>query len=196
MSLGCACAQSKAVDFYTVMTSIPKDKNVYILDIKNKDGKVEIKKNRFVNRAKFKRKVKHRYNLIGNIIDSLQLINYKLDTVYVLTTYYIPVYSESLTIKTRKDTFDIVKPQYGNYGIRLIADSYLDMPKEVRVSDYLLYKAIFSWDVDLLVRLIKAAGEPSGCEYFMSAERIIIIDNRVIEKDIITFDPALYWQLE
>ena len=75
-------------------------------------------------------------------------------------------------------------------------DYYINISEDEKNSDFVLYETIFSWNIDLLIRLIKSSGGPLGSEYFMSATRIILKDNQVLKKDIINFEPTLHWKLE
>lgn len=77
-----------------------------------------------------------------------------------------------------------------------MADSYVNLPEDEKESDFLLYKVIFAWDIDLLIRLIQSSGGYTGDEYVMSATRIVIKDYQVFKKDIINFKPAIRWHLE
>lgn len=192
---GNVCAQSKAIDFYAVMTTIPVGKNTTVTEIVNNDSQIETTQKRLVYSKKYKRQIKPQLDLMGEAIDSLQLINYKSDTIYVLSTLYLPAGTSSMTIKTQKETFNVVQDRAGAYFIQYLYDSYANIPEDIRVSDSLLYKAIFTWDVDLLIRLIKSSGEVLGSEYFMSATRIILNDNQVVKKDVLNFKPALRWHL-
>jgi len=173
------------------------DRKVCILDITYQNGKFDTIKKRVVKSRKLnKRYIKNDNDTIGHLINAAQLIDYKSDTLYVLSTYYMPTTSVSMTIKTRKESFNIVHNEDGVYSIRSLAESYTHTSEDTKESDELLYRAIFNWDVDLLIRLIKASGSLLGSEYFMSATRIILKDNQVLKKDIINFEPALRWQLE
>ena len=75
-------------------------------------------------------------------------------------------------------------------------DSYANISEDERESDFLLYETIFTWDIDLLIRLIQSSGGYMGSEYSISATRIIIEDNQIQKKDIVNFKPALRWYLE
>lgn len=63
-------------------------------------------------------------------------------------------------------------------------------------SDSIFYNTIYSWDIDKLLQMIKVSGGLEGAEYFMSATRIIIQDNKVVKKDIVNFKPSLRWHKE
>lgn len=197
ISIRSAFAQSNVVDFSSAMTANTVDRKVCIWDIIYQNGKFYTIENRVVKSKKLnKRYIKNNNDTIGYIIDAAQLIDYKSDTLYVLSTYYMPTTSVSMTIKTRKTSFNIVHNADGEYSIRSLAESYTHISEDIKESDDLLHRAIFNWDVGLLIRLIKASGGLLGSEYFMSATRIILKDNQVLKKDIINFEPALRWQLE
>ena len=197
VSIRSAYTQSCVVDFSSVITANTVDRKVCILDITYQNGKFDTIKKRVVKSRKLnKRYIKNDNDTIGHLINAAQLIDYKSDTLYVLSTYYMPTTSVSMTIKTRKESFNIVHNEDGVYSIRSLAESYTHTSEDTKESDELLYRAIFNWDVDLLIRLIKASGSLLGSEYFMSATRIILKDNQVLKKDIINFEPALRWQLE
>lgn len=57
---------------------------------------------------------------MGHIIDSLKLIDYKADTLYVLSQYYIPggTVSELLKVGARNDPFYFVKDTSGEYVMK------------------------------------------------------------------------------
>lgn len=184
-------AQSKIDDFYLAMTSAPVGREIIVMDVLYTNGEFSSIKNKVVKNMKPLKNIKSEYDLINQEIDSLKLINYKNDTLYVLSTHYIPAASTSMTIKTQEGIFDIVKNASGKYRIQPIGGNYSDLSN----NDSLLYKVIFSWDIDMLIQLIKSSGGELGGEYFISAEQIIIKDNRIFSKKIINFEPALIWKL-
>lgn len=188
------CAQSKVVDFLSATASVPVDEKISVTDVIYQDGKFDTLQKRIVTNNKLKRNNKNAE--MEAVIDEAQLINYKSDTLYILSTYYIPAASVSTTIKTGKGTFDLICNANGGYSIRSLECSYANIPKEEKESDFLLYKTIFTWNIDLLIRLIKSSGGLLGSENVMSATRIILKDNQVLKKDIINFEPALRWHLE
>lgn len=189
-----ACAQSKIVDFLSATVSAPIDEKISVTDVIYRDGKFDAIQKEIVKKNEFKQNNKNEE--IGTVIDEAQLINYKSDTLYILSTYYLPDASVSTTIKTRKGAFDLIYNSVGGYSLRSLECTYTNIPKEEKESDFLLYETIFTWNIDLLIRLIKSSGGLSGSEYFISATRIILKDNQVSKKDIITFKPALRWHLE
>ena len=179
-----ACAQSKVVDFLSATASDPIDGKTSITDVIYRDGKFDTLQKR-VEKNKLKRNNKNAE--MGAVID---------DTLYVLSTCYIPTTSISTTIKTGKGAFDLIYNVDGGYSLRSLECSYANIPKDEKESDFLLYETIFTWNIDLLIRLIKSSGGLLGNENVMSATRIILKDNQVLKKDIITFEPALRWYLE
>lgn len=189
-----ACAQSKIVDFISATVSTPVDKKIHITDVIYRDGKFDVIQERIVRSRKFKRD--NNNEKIGNAIDEAQLIDYKSDTLYVLSICHEPSASVSTTIKTRKGAFDLIHNVDGGYSLRSLEDSYANISEDERESDFFLYKTIFTWDIDLLIRLIQSSGGYMGSEYSISATRIIIVDNQIQKKDIVNFKPALRWHLE
>lgn len=189
-----ACAQSKIVDFFSATTSAPIDKKTCITDIIYQDGKFNTIQERIVKSRKFKRYNKD--EKMVTVIDKSQLIDYKSDTLYVLNTCYLPSASVSTIIKTRKGAFDLVHNADGGYDLRSLKDSYTNISKDERDSDFLLYETIFTWNIDLLIRLIQSSGGQMGSEYSISATRIILKNNQILKNDIINFEPALRWKSE
>lgn len=188
-----ACAQPKIVDFFSAMTSAPVDKKIYITDIIYQDGKFNTIQERIVKSHKLKRDNKDEE--MATVIDKSQLIDYKSDTLYVLNTYYIPSASVSTIIKTRKGAFDLAYNANGGYDLRSLKDSYINMPKDEKDSDFLLYETIFTWNINLLIQLIQSSGGQMVSEYSISATRIILMNNQILKKDIVNFEPALRWKL-
>lgn len=184
------CAQLKVVDYISTITSNPIERKISITDLTYREDKFNKQKRHIKN---FKVKLRNIHNDLGRVIDDAKLINYKSDTVYLLSTYYIPDGSTDITIKTNKGAFDIIYNKNTGYSLRHLKDSYINTPEEVRVSDFLLYEAIFTWNIDKLIKLIESSGSPSSSAYSTTATRIILKDNQVIEKDIINFLPAVRW---
>ena len=190
-----AHTQTKIVDFSSAITSTPLEKKTLVMDVVYNNGEFNTVKKRFVKSKKTSKDIKSEYSLMGKIIDSLGLIDYKTDTIYILSTYYFNSLVSEI-FKTSKDTFNIIKNIQGEYSIQALEDYYINISEDEKNSDFVLYETIFSWNIDLLIRLIKSSGEPLGSEYFMSATRIILKDNQVLKKDIINFEPTLHWKLE
>lgn len=184
------CGQLKVVDYISTITSNPIERKISITDLTYREGKFNKQERHIKN---FKVKLRNIHNDLGRVIDDAKLINYKSDTLYLLSTYYIPDGSTDITIKTNKGAFDIIYNKNTGYSLRPLEDSYINTPEEVRLSDFLLYEAIFTWDIDMLTQLIKLSGSPSSSAYSTTATRIILKDNQVIEKDIINFLPAVRW---
>lgn len=67
---------------------------------------------------------------MGAVIDEAQLINYKSDTLYLLSNYYVPDASVSITIKTKKGVFDLIHNVDGDYSLRSLEDSYANIPED------------------------------------------------------------------
>jgi len=189
-----AYTQSKIVDFISATGATPIDKKTHITDVIYRDGEFNTIQEREERGSKFKRDYKD--DKIGAIIDKTQLIDYKSDTLYILSTFYVPSNSVSTIIKIRRGIFYLVHNTDGGYRLCSLEDSYANVPEDEKESDFLLYETIFRWDIDLLIELIKSSGGLSGSEYSMSATRIILKDNQVSKKDIINFEPALRWHLK
>ncbi|WP_276802905.1 hypothetical protein [Odoribacter laneus] len=189
-----ACAQSNIIDFISATGSAPVDEKIYITDVIYRDGKFDAIKERIERDSKFKQDYKD--VKMGAVIDEAQLINYKSDTLYLLSNYYVPDASVSITIKTKKGVFDLIHNVDGDYSLRSLEDSYANIPEDEKKSDFLLYETIFTWNIDLLISLIKSSGGLLGSENVISATRIILKNNQILEKDIIHFEPALRWHLE
>lgn len=188
---GNVIAQSEIDDFYLVMSSAPVGREAVVMDVLYMNGEFSSIEKKFIKNKKPSKNIKSEYELINKEIDSLKLIDYKNDTIYVLSTYYIPSGSSSMTLKTQKGVYDLIKNRSGKYSIRPMCDNSYDLSN----NDSLLYKVIFSWDIDTLIQLIKSSGAGLGGEYFISAKQIIIKDHRVISKEIVNFEPALIWKL-
>ena len=189
-----ACAQSKVVDFLSATVSVPIDGKISVTDVIYRDSKFDTIQERIAKEDEFKGK--NINEKMGSIIDEMQLINYKSDTLYILSTYYLPDGSVSTIIKTNKGAFDLIYNADGECSLRSLECSYANIPKDEKESDFLLYKTIFMWDIDLLIRLIKSSGGYLGSEYWMSATRVILKDNQIAKKDIVNFKPTVRWHLE
>ncbi len=197
LSIWGTCTHSRVVDFSSAMTANTVDGKVCVLDITYRNCKFDTIKKRVVkSRKKNKRHIKIDNDTISLLIDVAHLIDYKSDTLYVLSTYYMPTTSVSIAIKTRKGSFSVAHNENGVYSIQSLAELYTNTSNDIKQSDELLYRAIFNWNVEMLITLIKASGSLSSSEYYMSATRVVIKDNQVIKKDIINFEPALRWKLE
>lgn len=185
------CAQLKVVDFLSATTSDPIDKRITITNVIYQNGKFNSIQNQQIKSSRAK---PHSINdKMRLLVDESQIIDYKLDTIYLLSTTYVPTSSVSMTIKTTKGTFVIAQNTKGDYTIYPLKDFYANLSEDERLSDFLLYEAIFSWDIDELTQLIKSSGGLLGSEYSMTATRIILKDNQIFKKDIINFEPALRW---
>lgn len=189
-------AQSNVVDFTSAMTSKPNGKKILVMDVIYDNGNFESIQEKVVRCKKSNQKFNNKWDKIGAVIDGLGLIDYKNDTIYILSTYYIPDTSTSYIFNTRRETFYLVKNSSGEYEIRYMDDYYAELPFDIKESDSLLYSVIFSWDIEMLIQLIKSSGGLSGNEYSASATRIILKDNQVSKKDMINFKPAIRWHLD
>lgn len=192
---GSACAQSGVVDFTSAMMTAPIGKKVHVMNVVYKNGQFDGIQENLEKRKKPNKQAIEKLDLIGEAIDGSQLIDYRLDTVYVLSTHYLPASSESMTVKTRKGAFDFIHDPSGGFILRSVNDSYANMSADERASESMLHQIIFSWDIGLLMQIIKSNGGPSGSEYYMSATRIILKDNVVAKKDIVNFAPVMHWNI-
>jgi hypothetical protein len=87
------------------MTSSGVAKEMYVIDVIYQDGKFDTMQKRMVN-STVKRHRKNKKDGIGAVIDKAQLIDYESDTLYVLSTYYMPSASVStIVIKTGEGVF-------------------------------------------------------------------------------------------
>ena len=109
------CAQSKVVDFLSATSSTPIDEKTSITDVIYRDGKFDTLQKRVVKNNKLKRNNKNEE--MGTVIDEAQLVNYKSDTLYVLSTYYLPASSVSSIIKTGNGPFDLLNNVDGSYSL-------------------------------------------------------------------------------
>lgn len=188
-------AQTKVVDFCSAMTYAPIGKKTLIMNVIYDRSNFGALQERFVKSKKPAKSIRRNYALMGDLIDSLKLIDYKMDTVYVLSTYYVPSGNLSYIYKTQKDTFYLVKDEQKKYSIH-----YVDMNKDYtawqedqKMSDSILYKVIFSWNIEELIQRIKLIGGISGSEYHMSATRIILKNNQITSKEVVYFKPSVRW---
>ena len=197
--VGSSYAQRNANAFSSIMTSAPVEGKTLVTDVTYKDGAFNGVEKRLIKHKKSLRSTRNDYVLMGHIIDSLKLIDYKADTLYVLCQYYIPggTVSELFKVGARNDPFYFVKDTSGEYVMKssdIRNDGHTD--PSVIESDSIFYNTIYSWDIDKLLQMIKVSGGLEGAEYFMSATRIIIQDNKVVKKDIVNFKPSLRWHKE
>ena len=195
-------AQSGIVDFSSAMISHPIEKKTFVMNvIYNEDGKFSDVEREWIKNRKPTKNAKNNYAAIGKIIDSLELVDYKSDTVYVLSTYDISRGNISSIYNTSKGTFFFIKNDQKNPIIQHMNEEYYDRyydkySEDLKVSDFLLYKTIFAGDIDKLIRLIKSSEGNLGDNYFMSANQIILKDNQVLKKNTIYFDDMMHWKLE
>lgn len=192
-----AYSQQLVTDFASAMTFAPVGKKISITDViyVGGGGTYESVEQRSVRPRRASRSVRNEYVGMGHIIDSLGLINYRADTLYVLSTYrFMTSVSEYFKVRSRNTLFFFAQDASGEYVMRDLENQY-DSHTDPRViaSDSLFYNTIFSWDIDKLIRMIKVSGGYEGGEYFMSATRIILQNNRVIAKEIVNFKPTLFW---
>lgn len=192
-------AQRNANAFSSIMTFAPVGGKTLVTDVTYKDGAFSGVEKRLIKHSKTSKSTRNNYVRMGHIIDSLNLIDYKADTLYVLSQYYIPggTVSEFFKVGSRNDPFYFVKDTSGKYVMKssdIQNDGHAD--PSVIDSDSIFYNTIYSWDIDKLLLMIKVSGGLEGAEYSMSATRIIIQDNQVIKKDIVNFKPSLRWHLE
>lgn len=189
-----ASAQTKVFDFNSLMVSSPVDKKIYVIDVIYENARYHSLNKRNVRNYKINQYKENK--VMELVIDKSKMIDYELDTVYLLSTYYLPDASISMIIKTRKGAYELIHASDQEFCLHPLKDSYVKIPKEERDSDYLLYNAVFSWNIMQLVQLIQSSGGQMGGEYSMSVTRFILRNNKIQVKDIINFEPALRWKLE
>ena len=129
-----AHTQTKIVDFSSAITSTPLEKKTLVMDVVYNNGEFNTVKKRFVKSKKTSKDIKSEYSLMGKIIDSLGLIDYKTDTIYILSTYYFNSLVSEI-FKTSKDTFNIIKNIQGEYSIQALEDYYINISEDEKNSD-------------------------------------------------------------
>lgn len=196
--IGCGLcgAQTKTLDFFSIMTSPPSNGDGWKTEIANNNGKIELTRTKIHYSKKDIRRVKSNFLSLGRAIDEINLINYNSDTVYVFMNYYLPGAATAWLIRTNKDFVDLVKDRATEYYTRPIEKYYATVSDELKSNDYILYNAIFSWNIDLLINMIKVSGMPLSSENYMSVSRIIIKESRVVDRSEVVFVPAVRWHLE
>lgn len=186
-------AQEKVTDFFTVMTESPAGEEVPVTDIIHDGTRLDIQK-RFLQHDK-SHEASHQpeYDAVGKLLDSLESIDYRSDTVFVVADFRFPSWPYSVIIKTCKDTLNVGRNIHKEWFHRFMQECEPDWSEELRVSDSLFHATIFAWDLDRFTRLVESSGGMNRPEYTMSACRIILKDYRVTEKEIIYFRPAFRW---
>ena len=102
------------------MTTDPVDKKVFVIDILYQDGQFDSIQERLVKSKRPTRSVKREYDLMGKVVDSMGLINYKADTMYVLSTYYFTSCVSEI-FNTSKGTFQSkIHPENTYLKMRMI----------------------------------------------------------------------------
>ena len=191
--LQASCSQLRVTNFHTLRMSFPNEQKTWGIETIYKDDKIEFSEEKVFKR--YKVKTHKQLDKMGDAIDYAGVINYKSDTVYILSAFYLPTNSVSLTIKANSGAYMLYKNTDNNYKLIDLESSYIGEPENVKHSDYLLYDAIFSWDMNLLQQLIISSGASQDNHYTMSATRVIVNDYQAIKKDIISFNPAVRWKL-
>lgn len=183
-----APGQRKTESFHELLFSVPANNQVIITNVDYAlDGEFSGTSTdtvRYRNRICKKTKMNE---YVG--IDAAHLVDYQLDTVVILSAHYIPGGTEEIVFHTGKGSYTIISPDV----IVPLEESYGSLPEEIKISDYVLYSALFSWNMHDLLEIIRHSGGICDSEYIMKAMRIIVFDYRVISKDIIYFKPAIRW---
>lgn len=189
-------AQSNVVDFATAMTSAPVGRKINVMDVVYDNDAYSGLENQPVRWRKPWKSTRDRYAAMGRIIDSLDLIDYKKDTIYVYSQGDLPRSSVFEIFKVGNNRFYFYKDTAGEYGIKPYVNEYdnLTDPRTI-MSDSLFFDTIFSWDIDRFIRMIKASGGYETADSYFYATRIILRDNRIIRKDVINFRQVMFWHL-
>lgn len=162
-------------------------------DIQVADGRLSVERQQLLlPKRRYLKKVGRDIEMAGLILDGNQVIDYHTDTVYMLTTLYLPTGTSSLTIKTRKGAFQFIKSE-DDYILKSLNEYLESFPADLRSSESLFYETAFCWDMQPLIHLIEHSGAISDPDYVMSLNRIVLHDNQVVYKDVIRFPPALRW---
>ena len=190
--------QPKIVDYVSLTKSASIDGKRSVIDVVYKGSEFDFIREQIIidDKRDLSSAQDNRIEKVGVAIDKAQLIDYKSDTLYLLSTFYIPAGHIFTIIKTKKGVFDLNQKRSGDYNLSPIDNSYNRYNEEEKKSELLLQEAIFTWDIDLLVRIIKATGKVEGSEYSMSATRIILRNNQIIKRESVNFGMGMLWRLE
>lgn len=188
LSVVSAYSQRPVADFFSAMTSPPVGKKVYVMDVVYDNNAYSGLEEKSIRWRKPWESTRNGYAKMGQIVDSLNLIDYKADTIYVYSQGDLMRSSVSETFKVGDSHFSFYKDRTGGYSIKFYDGEY-DSSTDPRMiaSDSLFFDTIFVWDIEQFIRMIKASGGFEATDYYYYATRIILQDNRVIKKDIINF---------
>jgi hypothetical protein len=192
-----AYSQQTVTDFASAMTSAPVGKKSHVTDVVYDNDVYNGMEKRTVKWRRPDKSTRDRYAAMGRILDSLKLIDYKKDTIYIYSAGYLPdMGSVSEVFKSKNSRFFFHKDSAGKYSIRFYDGEYDDSadPRMI-ASDRLFFNTIFSWDIDKFIDLIKASGGYEASDWYYYATRIILQDNRVRKKDVIHFRQVMFWHL-
>ena len=210
--LGNIFAQKRVDNFYSAMTTAPISNKKSVKRVIYKGfGSFDSIQNTIVYSKELPERSRTYYKEMGKIIDSLDFINYKSDTIYILTFYDVQFATDIKLFKNQDNyfylervnmqfkfsyqpklaTFESESDDYRDY------DNYDDYFSNVKNSSAaLLNKAIFNWDIDLLTGIIKSSGGVTGISFGYYAYKYVIKDYQVIEIDFITFSYSDIWILD
>lgn len=197
LSVVSAYSQRPVADFFSAMTSAPVGKTIHVMDVVYDNDAYSGLEEKSIRWRSPCENTRNRYATIGCIIDSLGLIDYKRDTIYVYSVGYLPVIgSVSETFKVGNNRFSFYQDIASGYSIKFYDGEY-DCVSDPRMiaSDSLFFDTILSWDIEKFIRMIKVSGGFETTDYYHYATRIILQDNRVVKKDIINFRQVLFWDL-
>lgn len=190
-SLSAVNVQGKIKGYNALMMTKPTSKKATATEF-NYDGAEVTRQQRIIRHTRLKQKNR----LVARVIDRMRLIDYKSDTVFIITSISVPS-SFSYTIKTQKGEYairgdGIVEPLANRYDkTRYEFSSSLE---EKRISESTLYHTLYTWDIDLFSRLIKSSGVDPFCfGNRMYATRIILKDYQIIEEQYYFFDSIWSW---
>lgn len=180
--------QHKTNAFHELLSSVPANKHVIITKVDYAlDGEFL---GASTDTVRYRNYIGKKTKLdIYDGIDKAHLVNYQSDTVIILSTLYIPGATEEIILHTRKGSYAIMCPK----NIIPLEETYRSLPEEIKVSDYVLYSALFAWNIQELLEIVRHVGGTCDSEYIMKAMRVIVFDYRVISKDMIYFKPAVRW---
>lgn len=196
LSVASVFSQQSVTDFATAMTSAPVGRKIDVMDViydNDAYNGIEVKSVRWRKPLKTTR---DRYAAMGQIIDSLGLIDYRIDTIYVYSQGDLVRNSVFEIFKVGNNRFHYYKDATGKYEIEPYVNEY-DNSTDLRIiaSDSLFFNTIFSWNIDEFIRMIKASGGYETSDSYFYATRIILRDNRVIKRDVINFRQVMFWHL-
>ena len=183
-------SQDRIDNFFSLVLSPNRDKIEHTILTKTDTG-VERKDELQYNYILPKGELKWR----GPQVDSMDIIDYKRDTVYIISTYnsffpsgeqlFIIITDKGRITAQRKDRISVVKP-YTIAGRE--ASDYIYSYDHPVVVD-----AVAKWDMDELSRIVSLFGIPPGTtiegDPYEYAWRIIIEDYKKVKTSVVQLTP-------